>query len=127
MYRGYKPQMQFDITKAVIDRYVFDGNLKIVDAGKDSDLVLTGELVDFRREALRYDTNDNIEEFRIRLIVNLVLKDVKKDKVVWTEREFAGESTYDTTGALAKSEGAAIEDATLDLARRIVERTIENW
>jgi len=127
MYRGYKPEMQFDITKAVIDRYIFDGNLKVVDAGKASDLILTGELVDFKREPLRYDSNDNIEEFRIRLIVNLVLKDVKTGKVVWTEKEFAGESTYDTTGSLAKSERSAIEDATFDLARRIVERTIENW
>ena len=45
----------------------------------------------------------------------------------WTESNFVGETTYFTSGSLAKSENVAIQDALTDLARRIVERTIEDW
>src|SRR3990167_296127 len=73
MYRGYKPGLERDITKAVIDRFLFDGNLKVKN-DTDADLVMKGELVDFKKEALRYDANNNVEEYRILLVVNLELK-----------------------------------------------------
>lgn len=126
MYRGYRPGLERDITKAVIDRFLFDGNLNISN-DRDADLVLRGALMDYKRDALRYDANNNVEEYRILLIVNIELKDVRADKLVWEEKGFAGETTYRTTGTLAKSESTAVSDAAKDLARRIVERTVEGW
>ncbi len=126
MYRGYRPGIETDVTKAVINRYIFDGNLKVF-SKEDADLELTGELVDFRREPLRYDANDNVEEYRVKFIVDMELKDVKSGKIVWSEKGFSGETTYRTSGSLAKGEDAAINDAVSDLARRIVERTVEGW
>ncbi|OGW84286.1 MAG: hypothetical protein A2987_01640 [Omnitrophica bacterium RIFCSPLOWO2_01_FULL_45_10] len=124
MYRGYRPGLEVDITKAVIDRFLSDGNLKIA-SQEGADLILKGELVDFKKDALRYDANDNVEEYRIKLVVNLELMSDKG--VIWEETNFAGDATYRTTGALVKSESDAIKDATQDLARRVVERTIEGW
>lgn len=126
MYRGYRPGMELEATRTIRDKYLSDGNLKIADR-ETADLILTGSLVDFRNEALRYSRNDNIEEYRIRLVVNLEMKNAKDDKVRWTENNFAGESLYRTTGAQAKSETTAIKEAADDLARRVVERTIEEW
>lgn len=126
MYRGYRPGMETDLTKAVIDKFLLDGNLKVAKES-GADLVLSGALIDFKREALRYDANDNIEEYRMKLIVNIALEDVKGGKLVWQEKGFTGETTYRTTGSLAKSESAAVTDAIADLARRIVERTVEAW
>lgn len=126
MYIGYRPRLEYDITKALVDRYLFDGNLRIVDR-KDADLILTGELVDFRKEPLRYDSNDNVEEYRLRLVTNLEMTDAKNNKLMWKEKGFAGESTYRTGGSLAKSESYAVDDAKEDLARRIVEKTVEGW
>ena len=126
MYRGYKPGMERDITKAVIDRFLLDGNLKIRN-DEGADIILKGELLDFRREALRYDANDNVEEYRIVLTVNMKLTDSKDGKTVWEEKAFSGETTYRTSGSLARSEDSSINEATKDLARRIVERTVEGW
>ncbi len=126
MYRGYRPGMERDLTTAVNDKYVFDGNLGIA-REPNADLILTGELVDFRREALRYDANNNVEEYRIIMIVNIELTNHKTGKVMWTEKGFSGETTYRTSGSLAKSDTAAVNDAIIDLARRIVERTVEAW
>jgi len=126
MYRGYRPGMELETTRTIRDKYLSDGNLKI--AGPDTaDLILTGDLIDFRNEALRYDRNDDVEEYRVRLVVNIEMKNAKDGKVRWTEKNFAGESLYRTSGTLVKSETAAIKEAAEDLARRIVERTIEEW
>ncbi|MBP7055816.1 MAG: hypothetical protein KBB52_03085 [Candidatus Omnitrophica bacterium] len=126
MYRGYRPGMEIDITKTVIDRYLFDGNLRIAQEGA-ANLILRGELIDFKRDPLRYDTNDNIEEYRIKLIVNLELIDADTGESLWKENGFAGETTYRTSGPLAMTEDAAVNNTVKDLARRIVERTVEAW
>ncbi|MCM8761371.1 MAG: LPS assembly lipoprotein LptE [Candidatus Omnitrophica bacterium] len=126
MYRGYRPGMEVELTKAIIDAYLFDGNLKVSQEG-NADLILVSELVDFKREPLRYDANDNIEEYRIKLYVNMELQDANSGATLWKERGFSGEATYSTSGTYAKPESAAVTDAIKDLARRIVERTIEAW
>lgn len=126
MYRGYRPGMETELTKAIIDRYRFDGNLKVVSDNR-ADLILDCALIDYKRDALRYDANDNVDEYRIILIVNMKLIDAKTGDVVWTEKGFAGESTYNTIGNLAMTDSGGVADAMNDLARRIVERTVEAW
>ena len=125
MYRGYRPGMEIDVATAIRNKYLFDGNLRVADPEK-ADLVLKGELVDYRNESLRYDNSNNVLEYRIRMVVNIVMQ-TKDGKTRWAENNFAGESLYTTTGPLAKSESQAIVDAEADLARRVVERTVEEW
>ena len=63
----------------------------------------------------------------MKLFVNLELEDPKSGAKVWEEKGFSGETTYRTSGSLAKSEGSAVSSATSDLARRVVARTTEGW
>ena len=125
MYRGYRPGMEIDVTNTIRNKYLFDGNLKISDS-ENADLILKGELVDFRNEALRYDRNDNVLEYRVRMVINMELT-TKDGKTRWKENNFAGESLYNATGSITNTESTAIQDAEDDLARRVVERTVEEW
>ena len=125
-YKVYKPLLDSDITRAVIDKFLFDGNLKPVKE-ESADLTLKGELMEFRRDPLRYTSTEDVEEYRINMVVNITLWDNKENKLVWQESSFTGETTYFTTGTAQKSETTAINDAITDLARRIVERTVEQW
>jgi hypothetical protein len=125
-YRIYRPMLETDITKSVINKFLWDGNLKPV-AEEAADLILKGDLVEFRRDVLRYADNDEVTEYRLNLVVNISLWDKKEDKLVWKEDNFTGDTTYFTTGSQAKSEDTAINDALKDLARRIVERAVEQW
>jgi len=126
MYRGYRPGMEVEVTNAIRDRFIFDGNLKIAPE-ESANLILKGELIDFRREPLRYDNDDNIEEYRVKLIVNMEVLNADTGEVRWQEKGFSGETSYRTSGSLVKTESTAVRDATEDLARRIVERTVEEW
>jgi hypothetical protein len=125
-YMVYRPALESEITQSVIDKFLADGNFKPAKL-ESADLALSGELVEFRRDPLRYTDNDDVEEYRICIIVNLTLKDNKENKVLWQENRFTGDESYFTMGNFAQSEDTAVNLALSDLSRRIVERAVEQW
>lgn len=125
-YRLYRPSLETDITKSASNQFLFDGNLRPV-SEESADLILKGELIEFRRDALRYDNANNVTEYRVNLVVNIALWDRKENKLLWQETNFTGTTTYFTTGSTAKSDDSAVNDALSDLSRRIVERAVEQW
>ena len=124
----YRHQMEVDLANAVVARYQFTGLLRPSRAGR-ADARLEGELVDLRKDPLRYDASQQVEEWRLSLVVNLKFWDQTTDPeiLVWSEERFTGDTTYFATGASAESEATALDRAFTDLARRIVERSVENW
>jgi len=131
-YRIYRPMLETDITKKVVNRYLFDGNLKPAKEGS-ADLVLKGELIEYRKDPLSYTADtENVTEYRINIYVNLSLWDTKENKLLWQENNFNGNYSYFTSENLNNAsikvpEATAVNNAIEDLARRIVERTVEQW
>lgn len=130
-YRIYRPMLETEITKKVINRYLFDGNLKPIKE-EQANLALKGELVEYRKDPLSYDNNnENVTEYRINIYVNLSLWDTQENKLLWQENRFNGNFSFFTSfasgNAVVVSEDTAVTNAIEDLARRIVERTVEQW
>ena len=125
-YRIYRPMIETDITRSVSDKYLFDGNLRPTEEA-NADLILKGEVLDFRKDPLRYDNSDNVSEYRINLVVNISLWNKADNQLIWEENNFIGDTTYFATGSQSKSDDRAVSDALIDLSRRIVERTVEQW
>ncbi|MBI2870129.1 MAG: hypothetical protein HYY14_00285 [Candidatus Omnitrophica bacterium] len=122
-----QPGVELDVTNKIINRYIFDGSLRIAHR-ENADAVLEGTLVDYLKEPLRYAINDeDVEQYRLTLLVNMKLTDQRNGEVIFQESSFAGDTLYDTTGSRLKTEGAALIEAMDDLAKNIVDRTIENW
>lgn len=122
----YTPGLETEITKAVIDRFVFDRHLEI-DSQENATLLLKGALVDITHQPLSYNKNDDVEEYRIELYVDVELYDNKTGELLWKESRFMGQTDYSVIGPNARTETQAQQDAVADLAQRIAERTIENW
>jgi len=123
----YLPLLEVDTRNAVIERFIRDGNLKIAEL-EDADLILKGELKRYERSGLRYTDNDDVQEYRVHITVAFELWNAQnEEEPSWTEPSFVGEATYFVTGPSATTEDSAVKAATADLARRIVERTIEDW
>ena len=122
----YRHKMEVDITEAVINRYQFTGLLR-PSGPERADCRLEGELVSFRRDALRYNASQQVEEWRLNVVVNLRFFDQTTKTLLWDEPSFTGDTTYFTLGANVESEPAALDRAIKDLAKRIVERTVEDW
>ncbi len=125
-YKVYYQHLELEVTKAVINKYIFDGNLKSVDK-QFADLILKGEIIDFRKDPLRYSADDDVEEYRLNIVANISLWNTKENKLVWEENGFTGDVSYFVTGPLAVPESTAVSNAIKDFARRVVERTVEQW
>ncbi len=122
----YRHRMEVDLTNAIISRYQFTGLLRPAGAER-ADCRLEGDLVGFRRDALRYNASQQVEEWRLNIIVNLKFYDQTTHTLVWEEEGFTGDTTYFALGTNAESEEQGLDRGLTDLARRIVERTVENW
>jgi len=126
-FRSYRTHLETDITKEVIDRFIDDGHLKIVEE-ENADAILSGELIDYLRQPVRYGAdNETVEEYRISIVCSVILRDVSKDRPMWQDSRIIGDSTYNLSGTYATSETQTVSSAVSDLARRIVNRTIEGW
>lgn len=125
----YRHRMEVDLTNAVISRYQFTGLLRPASIER-ADARLEGELITFRRDALRYNASQQVEEWRLNIVVNLRFIDQKSGEVMWEESGFTGDTTYFAIASgtnAAESETSALDRAITDLARRVVERSVENW
>ncbi|PIU41809.1 MAG: hypothetical protein COS99_03285 [Candidatus Omnitrophica bacterium CG07_land_8_20_14_0_80_42_15] len=123
----YRPGLERDLTKTLKERFIFDGNLKVVNEKEKADSELMCEVVDFLKEPLQYTDDQNVDEYRLKIIVNIKFTDLSNNVVLVDEKSFAGESTYTITGTLAGTESGTEQNAITDLARRVVEKIIEGW
>ena len=123
----YRPGMETEITKAVIDEFIFDRHLDIMPP-KQSDLLMEGQLVDLQEYPLSYSSGGgSITESRVEVFVDIEVYDNRSGDLLWKENSFMGQFDFDISGPAAIPEAAAIKGAIRDLAKRIVERTVESW
>lgn len=122
----FEPALEIDLTNAIIERFLFDGTLRITERNK-ADATLKGTLTKFLREPLRYTSAEEVLEYRLVLTVDFSLWDNRNKTLLWEEKNFVGDTSFFTSGASEKSEEKAREEAMTELARRIVDRTVEEW
>jgi hypothetical protein len=122
----YRHRLEVEVTDEVVNRYQFTGLLRPAPPERAHSR-LEGELTAFRRDPLRYDASQEVEEWRLNIVVNLRFYDQTINTLLWEEESFTGDTTYFALGPNATSESAALDKAVKDLARRIVERTVESW
>ena len=124
-FRVYRPGLEVELTNGIINRYIFDGTLKVVSADK-ADAVLETSLVDYRRDALRYSEGEDIQEYRLSIVIDAKMTQKSDGKVLWSKR-ITGDTTFFLAGSRAISEDQAANRAVEDVSRRVVEATIEVW
>lgn len=124
-YEVYRPNLEVDLRDTVIERIFLDGHLK-VSSGRNADAILQGQITQYRKDPLRYQ-DEVVTEYRISLVCDIKLIDSRNSEILLEEDNITGDTTYFTTGSLQKSETSALTDAMKDLARRIVNRVVENW
>lgn len=123
---SYRPGLENDITRAIIDEFIHDRHLDLNPEDKAA-LLMKGSLTDFKQYPLSYEGNDTIAEFRMEISVDVALYDNRDGKLLWSETAFRGETSYTVSGPNRKTQSQAIAAAVKDLAKRIVERTVEHW
>ena len=123
-YKLYYRGLEIDLEDILKERFRYDGNILPVSNAENADITIKGTILDYNKDALRYASNEDIDEYRITVKAEVEL--LKKGERVWKE-QISGESTYLTTGANAKSETVAVRDALKDLSRNIIDRVLGDW
>ena len=124
-FRVYRPGIEVDITNVIINRFIFDGTLRVAAPDK-ANAVVEAKLMDYRRDALRYTEGEDVQEYRLSVILDVTVTQAVDHKILWHET-IVGDSSFFLSGARAISEDQAAANAVEDLARRVVEKTIELW
>lgn len=125
-YRRYQAGLEVDVTHAIKDRFMFDGHLKIAQEEK-ADVVVEGALIDYIRDPIRTTEAIEVDEYRITIVLRVKVYARATGEVLWESKRFYGDTTYIALGVGAKSEEKALDEAEIDVARRVVERTLEGW
>jgi len=123
---AYRQGLEIEVTNAVIDRFIFDGNLKVVDESK-ADAVLKGSVTKYEQEGVRFDDLESVEEYRLFLVVSFKLIDQRTDEVLIEESNFSGRAEFFTSRSPANVRRSASSDAVTDLAKGLVDRIVEDW
>ena len=123
---AYRPGLEIELTNAIIDRFIFDGNLKVVDESK-ADAVLEGAVVSFEQEGLRFDRLESVEEYRLFLVVRYKLIDRRTHQVIMEEPNFSGRAEFFVNRNPTSNRRISANTATFDLTKSLVDRIVEEW
>ncbi len=124
--RTYEYQIETNLANEIANEFILDGRLQVVNVGK-ADTQLTGTIVEYRRDPLVYNKNDDVTQYQIQVFADVVLKDMNDGSIVWEGNRIKGEDIYFLTGSLANTEEDAKWGAFKDLAKNIVAQVIEGW
>ncbi|MBM4147711.1 MAG: hypothetical protein FJ224_01505 [Lentisphaerae bacterium] len=124
-----EPGIEARCTAATLQELQIDGSLRIVPS-EEADAVLTVNLVSYRLEPLRYDTDrpKTTREYRVWVAADISLRRAGTGEVI-LERKVTGDTTFDTVAGLdlSTAKQASLPAAARDLARKIVESVVECW
>lgn len=124
-FRVYRPGIEVDMTNAVMNRFMFDGHLKVVSKEK-ADAIFESKLLDYRRDPVRYNDQDEVQEYRVSVIIEYVLYRARDNKEI-TRQRVGGDTTFFLSGSHAITEDEAMAKAIDDTSRRVVESVTELW
>jgi hypothetical protein len=115
---GVKEQL----TDAVIAQFTRDNSMKIADR-RLAESVVQGILLKVEERAGAFNRDENVQEIRVYVTVNLKYEDTKKRRTVW-EEQIVQFGAY-TPGTTDRS--SAIKDAIDKIAQQVLNKTVAGW
>ncbi|MBI5573847.1 MAG: LptE family protein [Elusimicrobia bacterium] len=119
--------MEEKLTLAATNEFIRDGRLEVVNP-QEADGILRGEITRYVLEPLTYDENHVVKEYKLWILVDIMLVDRLKNEVVWQEKNLEGNYRFfvsNIPGGITEEE--AREIIWEKLARAILKRTIEGF
>ena len=125
--KTYRPQLEAQITNGILKRFQADGTLQ-VDSVENADIVLTGEIIEYRRHELR-SLRSQIgapREYRVSIEARVQARD-RTGKVVLAPTVVTGSADTFIGDDVQSAEAQALPLIADDLAKRVVTLLAEKW
>jgi hypothetical protein len=115
-----------NLTDAITDALVTDGRLRVV--GQESaDSIIKGTVVDYKEQAYTFDRSENVQEYVVRIYVDVSYQYFQNRKIIWEEKRMEGWGTYDVSVDPPEDIESGRERAITKLAQDIVNKTVAGW
>ncbi len=124
--KTYEQGLDRLVTDAVIDEFIFKGGIKVVEKDR-AEIELDGTVINYELKPLSYNRSNQAEEYRLRISVDVSLRDRATSKIIWEAKSLSGEWTFLLSGPLEVSEEDARSKAITYLAREVVQQALEMW
>jgi outer membrane lipopolysaccharide assembly protein LptE/RlpB len=132
-----EPYVDVEVTQAVVDEFMVDGRLKVTGL-EEAEVALRGKIVKYEKIPLSYTPQSYVQQYRIRLVVEAFLEDLRTKKILWQEQGIESNFIADYT-AVYSSPGSsdiratkvgkdeAIRKASQDIAWTLRSRVLEGF
>lgn len=121
--------LEQDVTNAVVQKFVTNGHLRIVDE-KSANCVVKGRIVEYRNAVFGISNSDLAQEYRVTIVVSVVFKDLVKNREIWHDDAIVKTANYyvqPVPGQQAKTELDGRKEAIQKIADEILSRSVESW
>ena len=127
--RTAEPAVENFLTQAVVQAFSTNGRLRVVKPG-EADAILEGEVVGYQVQAVAFDPRANIQQYRLLVTMNLKMRDVRRNTLLFEQARFQEKSDFRVVGAVSQTiarEETALQAAAVDIARAIVSLAIDRF
>jgi hypothetical protein len=124
----HQPQLEAQITNAIIKRFQADGTLR-VESEPAAEVVVRGRIIQYGRAALRYVQTDvrTAREYRITITALIEVRNARTGEVVLKPTTLTGNADTFVGSDLQSAEQQVLPLVADDLARQVVNLLAESW
>jgi outer membrane lipopolysaccharide assembly protein LptE/RlpB len=131
IFRNHTPEPAIEgfITRAVIEAFSTNGRLKVVGTDK-ADAVLDGEITTYDVTSIAFDRDANVTQYRLLVTVNLRMRDVRKNTVLFQQNAVREQADFRVQNAVSQTisrEETALRLAAVDIGRAIVSLAVTRF
>ncbi len=118
------PNIREILTNSVVNAFVFDGTLRVVDESK-ADLVISGTIQSIRQTAANVAQGEIVSEYKITVSVKVKCENIKTSKALF-DKTFSNYGMMEATGS-PDAYNAAILVALEQITNDILNATLAAW
>jgi outer membrane lipopolysaccharide assembly protein LptE/RlpB len=127
--RTQEPAVDSFITRAVVEAFSTNGRLRLAKV-EDADSILEGEITGYVVDSIAFDRNANVQLYRLRVTLNLTMRDLRRNTVLFRQANFTEKSDFRVRGAVSQTiarEETALRQAAVDIARAVVSLAVDRF
>jgi len=117
-----EPAVESLITRAVVEAFSTNGRLRVVSSSQ-ADAILDGEITGYSIASIAFDKDANVRLYRLVVTVNLKMRDVKRNTVLFQQAGVQEQADFRVQGQVSQTisrEETALRAAATDIGRAIV-------
>ena len=117
-----EPAVESLITRAVVEAFSTNGRLRVVSSSQ-ADAILDGEITGYSIASIAFDKDANVRLYRLVVTVNLKMRDVKRNAVLFQQNQVQEQADFRVQGQVSQTisrEETALRTAATEIGRAIV-------